>query len=187
MMNKNVFVLAGALLLCASCGSGQKPAPRADVWENNSIQNRETVKSIELKGNTVRVPFKRTASDLAEVQISLNGVPFNMWWDTGASITCISSLELVKLQKEGKITDDDFVGTIQSSIADGSTVESAVFSIKEVVLKGQDDGHYLRLNDVLVAVSENIEAPLLLGQNVIQNLPKHSFDDSQEVIEFEKQ
>ena len=79
------------------------------------------------------------------------------------------------------------MGTIQSSIADGSTVESAVFSIKEVVLKGQDDGHYLRLNDVLVAVSENIEAPLLLGQNVIQNLPKHSFDDSQEVIEFEKQ
>ena len=62
---------------------------------------------MSLSSKNVIVPFERT-SDLAQVQISLNGVPFNMWWDTGASMTCISALELQKLAKEGKIELDDY-------------------------------------------------------------------------------
>lgn len=185
-MKKNLFISLFIMLFCTSCSNKQKPSPRIDVWGNDILSTTESVKDVELKGDRVLVPFKRTESDLAEVQIFLNGVPFNIWWDTGASLTCISSLEFVKLKKEGKVNDEDYAGSITSNIADGSTTEEAVYVIKEVLIKGQDENHYLRLHDVLVAVSENITAPLLLGQNVIQNLPKHAFNDSKGIIEFEE-
>lgn len=164
-------------LACTSCGSRQKPSSRVNVWSEDAT-------SITMNANKVLVPFTRTASGLAEVQVSLNGVPFNMWWDTGASITCISALELMKMAKEGKITLDDYVGEAVSKLADGSSTEEVVFNIKEIYIQGKDN-KYLRLTDVDAVVSGNDEAPLLIGQNVISNLPRHRFNDSTGVIEFD--
>lgn len=179
-MKKILFAMAGmAILMCVSCGRKSNPSPRISVWGEN------VVAEVKLSGEKVFVPFKRMESGLAEVQVSLNGVPFNMWWDTGASVTCISLLELQKLAKEDKISLDDYKGPALSTIADGSTTESAIFTIKEIYIQGQDN-KYLILKDVDAMVSPNIEAPLLIGQNVISNLPKHSFNESTGVIEFEK-
>lgn len=176
-------MVIGTMLMCVSCGNNQKPKDRDVVWGPKVDTSK--VADITLSGDHVLVPFKRTESGLAEIQVSLNGVPFNMWWDTGASVTCISLLELQKLAKEGKISLDDYVGPAMSQIADGSTTESAVFTIKELYIKGQND-KYLILKDVAAMVAPNIEAPLLLGQNVISNLPKHSFNESTGQIEFEQ-
>ena len=68
----------------------------------------------------------------------------------------------------------------------GSSTQEKVYVIRELFIPGQDSEHYLRIQDVHVAVAENLAAPLLLGQNVMQNLPKHSFNENKEVIEFEK-
>ena len=108
-----------------------------------------------------------------------------MWWDTGASITCISALELQKLAKEGKITLDDYLGDAVSRLADGSSTEEVVFNIKEIYIQGKDN-KYLRLTDVAAIVSANEEAPLLIGQNIISNLPKHRFNDRTGEIEFDR-
>lgn len=171
------------ILMCTSCGNKTKPSTRVSVWDENV--DTATVAEVKLSSEKVLVPFKRMESGLAEVQVSLNGVPFNMWWDTGASVTCISLLELQKLAKEGKISLDDYVGPAMSKIADGSTTESAVFTIKEIYIQGQDN-KYLILKDVAAMVSPSAQAPLLIGQNVISNLPKHSFNESTGVIEFEQ-
>ena len=183
-MKKILFVMViGAMLICASCSNNKKPKQRSTVWGENVDTSR--VADVKLSGDHVLVPFKRMESGLAEVQVSLNGVPFNMWWDTGASVTCISLLELQKLAKEGKISLDDYVGPAMSQIADGTTTESAVFTIKEIYIQGQDN-KYLILKDVAAMVSPNAKAPLLIGQNVISNLPKHSFNESTGQIEFEQ-
>lgn len=176
---KNIFsiLVIGLMLLCTSCGNKQKPSQRANVWKAEA--------TISLSSNKVSVPFKRTMSGLAEVQVSLNGVPFNMYWDTGASITSISSLELAKLAKENKIRQEDLLGSVTSTYADGSSAEQPVFMIKEIFIQG-NDGRYLILKNVETIISENSEAPLLIGQNIISNLPKHSFNESSMVIEFEK-
>ena len=92
---------AAVIAICTSCGGKSQVSPRVPIWDD-----AECSKSVSLSSKNVIVPFERT-SDLAQVQISLNGVPFNMWWDTGASMTCISALELQKLAKEGKIELDD--------------------------------------------------------------------------------
>jgi len=183
MMKKVLFALTGTvILLCSSCGNSQKPSPRVSVWDNTSDT---TTVGVKLSSEKVFVPFKRLEHGLAEVQVSLNGVPFNMWWDTGASVTCISLLELQKLAKENKISLDDYVGPAMSQIADGSTTESAIFTIKEIYIQGQDN-KYLILKDIAAMVSPNVKAPLLIGQNVISNLPKHSFNEADGMIEFEK-
>lgn len=187
-MKQIKFLICGmsVILFFTACGNKQKPSPRQQVW-GNKVDTTMTVKKVEQMGDKVLVPFRRSSGDLAEVQVSLNGVPFNVWWDTGASMTCISSLEFVKLMKEGKISEDDYVGNIGSKIADGSSTIEKVYTISEIFILGQDSEHYLRLNDVYVAVAENLGAPLLLGQNVIQNLPAHTFDNNKEVIIFDKQ
>lgn len=177
MKNLLYILVIGLMLLCTSCGNKQKPSQRANVWKTEA--------TISLSSDKVSVPFKRTMSGLAEVQVSLNGVPFNMYWDTGASITSISSLELAKLAKENKIRQEDLLGCVTSTYADGSSAEQPVFMIKEIFIQG-NDGRYLILKNVETIISENSEAPLLIGQNIISNLPKHSFNESSMVIEFEK-
>lgn len=177
MKNLLYILVIGLMLLCTSCGNKQKPSQRANVWKTEA--------TISLSSDKVSVPFKRTMSGLAEVQVSLNGVPFNMYWDTGASITSISSLELAKLAKENKIRQEDLLGSVTSTYADGSSAEQPVFMIKEIFIQG-NDGRYLILKNVETIISENCEAPLLIGQNIISNLPKHSFNESSMVIEFEK-
>lgn len=177
-MNK-LILLAISLILglfTVSCGDSQKPSPRTSVWSETDIEADST---------KICVPFKRTSSGLAEVMVSLNGVPFNMWWDTGASITCISALELQKLEKEGRIELDDYQRPILSQIADGSTTLSLLFNIKEIYIPAKDN-RQLVLRDIDAVVSANANAPLLIGQNVIQSLPKHTFDEAKGLIIFDK-
>lgn len=184
-MKKLILIIIAALVCGASltsCVDTQKPSKRHPVWTEDSVADN----SATLSSNKVLVPFTRTSGNLAEVQVSLNGVPFNMWWDTGASITSISALELQKLAKEGKISLSDYEQSIVTQIADGSTVENLVFNIKEIYIPAKDN-QYLILHDISATVSENAGAPLLIGQNVIQNLPKHSFNEEEGVIEFDKQ
>lgn len=173
----HLYLFIGYLMI--SCGGNQKPSERTNVWDDTEVEE------IELSTEKVCVPFKRTTSELAEIKVSLNGVPFNMWWDTGASMTCISALELQKLAKEGKIDLDDYQGSILTKIADGSTSEALVFNIKEIYIPGIDN-QYLVLRDIDAAVSASANAPLLIGQNVIQNLPKHTFDEVKGLIIFDK-
>lgn len=181
MKNLLYILVIGLMLLCTSCGNRQKPSQRANVWKTEATKSSE----ISLSNDKVSVPFKRTMSGLAEVQVSLNGVPFNMYWDTGASITSISFLELAKLAKEKKISQEDLLGSVTSTYANGSSAEQPVFMIKDIFIQG-NDGRYLILKNVETIISENSEAPLLIGQNIISNLPKHSFNESSMVIEFEK-
>lgn len=174
-MKKSLFLIAGILVLI-SCNN-QKPAPRKPIMSSTEL-------SVQSNGEKICVPFRRTPSGLAEVQVSLNGVPFNMWWDTGASVTSISALEFVKLRKEGVISNRDYVQTITTSIADGSQVSEDVYLIRELYLKGEGD-KYLVIYNVHAAVSESLNAPLLIGQNVIQELPQHTFNEQNSVIEFD--
>lgn len=176
-----IILAAMALLMASSSCKDQKPTERPNVWA-------EDTSNVKMSEKKVQVPFKRLENGLAEVQVSMNGVPFNMWWDTGASATCISMLELQKLVKENKIEEDDILGVSTAKLADGMTTdEQPVFNIKEIFIQGQDRDHYLVLHDVAAIVTLNLEAPLLLGQNVISQLPKHSFNESTGMIEFDQE
>lgn len=182
---KNILlpaIIAVIIAICTSCGEKQKPSPRVSVWD----EGKDSTELASLSSKKVIVPFERGSGDVARIQVSLNGEPFNMVWDTGASITCISALELLKLAKEDKIQLDDYQGAIALKIADGSTTESLIFNIREIYIPARDN-QYLILHDIEASVSTNDDAPLLIGQNIIQNLPRHTFREDEGVIEFEQQ
>lgn len=181
-----IYTLSAILMLTFVSCNQQKPSRRDDPWgnEDTTMVDAAVVQTF-MSSKKVLVPFKRIESGLIEVQVSLNGVPFNMLWDTAASMCQISYLEFVQLAKSGKIGEEDMQGIAMTSLADASLIINKVFNIKEIYIQGKDN-KYLRLQNVSFLVTDNTETPVLLGQNVIKELPRHSFDEESEWIEFEK-
>ncbi len=98
---------------------------------------------------------------------------------TGCSTNLISKLELLSLIKNGVISEEDILGVTQSTIADGSVVENLVVNLKEVVL---DDK--IIFSNIQASVSENIEAPLLLGNEILNQVESYEIDNNEQVIKF---
>ncbi len=171
-MKKTIAFCLSAIMMI-SCGAGDEP----------SSKTKETKK---IDSKQYELPFSREYSGGSPVvTIKLNGCSIsNFIWDTGATMTSISSLEFASLVKNGKITDNDFVGKMKFSNATGGVSESDVYKIKEIAIPC-NGGKELKCYDINVAVEENLEAPMLLGQNVMQKLPKCSVNDLKQVIVFE--
>lgn len=185
MKKRNNLLILLSLLLCVGmmcgCKKKHKPSPRPEVYNADTVPK----KKIKHSANSVVVPFKRTEGNLYEIVASINGVPFNMWWDTGASITSISALEALSLYKQGKLKDEDLGGNTWSRVADGRIVPNTVLHVYEILIEGQDN-RYVKVNNVDILIQDSsIAAPVLLGQDVISQLPRHTFDEKQGTIIFE--
>lgn len=175
-MNTTKFIL-GILITATliSCG-GDKKKPIYVETENVSEETEES--SYAQSGDEIVVPF-RNENGVKYVQVKVNGVGFEMIFDTGCSGTLISVAETNYLYQKGKLTKDDFLGTAPSQIADGSIVEDMVVNLKEVVINDQ-----ISCPNVQATVSNNINAPLLLGNEVLDRLATIKIDNEQEALIF---
>lgn len=102
-----------------------------------------------------------------------------MIFDTGCSLTLISLSEAAALYQKGELLEEDFKGTSRSQIADGSVVDNMVVNLREIVL---DDKIICR--DVTATVSNNIHAPLLLGNEVLNRLATITIDNENNHLIF---
>ena len=108
------------LFTIISCGGKKKKVSIPYVnYESGTVSNT----------GTIDVPFK-LESGVKYVQVKINGLSTDMVFDTGCSTTLISVLEAQQLVKRGLLSKDDFLGTTEAIIADGSVVEDAVFNIR---------------------------------------------------------
>lgn len=128
--------------------------------------------------NVVSIPFVEKGG-VKFVNVSVNGFGFEMIFDTGCSSTLISVAEANYLYQKGYLTDEDILGVSQSQIADGSIVENMVVNLREVII----DGKISCLN-VTATVSSNNNAPLLLGNEVLNRVASYSVDNENKVINF---
>lgn len=129
-------------------------------------------------GDEAVVPY-RNDNGVKYVQVKVNGVGFEMIFDTGCSGALISIAEAKYLYEKGKLTQDDFRGTARSQIADGSVVENMVVNLKEVVI----DDKVLCPN-VEATVSGNINAPLLLGNEILDRVAAITIDNQNQTLKF---
>lgn len=175
-MNIKMFIL-GALftITLVSCDSEKKKPIYVDT-EIVSEDAEDT--SYAQSGDEIVVPF-RNANGVKYIQVKVNGVGFEMIFDTGCSGALISVAEANYLYQKGKLTQEDFVGTTQSQIADGSVVENMVVNLKEVVINDQ-----ILCPNVLATVSSNINAPLLLGNEILDRLATIKIDNEQDALIF---
>ena len=128
-MKKYVLFLS-LIMVLMSCG-GEKRKP---IYVDLDEATEESLYA--QSGDEIIVPF-RNENGVKYVAVKVNGVGFEMIFDTGCSGALISVAEANYLYQKGKLTQDDILGTAQSQIADGSVVENMVVNLKEVVINDQ--------------------------------------------------
>lgn len=171
-MRKLTFALS-FLIAIASCDNSEKKRP---VYVDTDDTEEEA--TYAQSGEEIVVPY-RNENGVKYVSVKVNGVGFEMIFDTGCSGALISVAEANYLYQKGKLTQDDILGFAQSKIADGSIVEDMVVNLKEVTINDQ-----ILCPDVKATVSGNINAPLLLGNEVLDRLATIKIDNEREALIF---
>ena len=105
-----------------------------------------------------------------KIDCKVNGIPMNFIFDTGASNVSISKTEASFLIKQGLITKEDIIGTINYQIANGEIHEGTKVNLKTIEIKG------LVIENVTATVVHEQNSPLLLGQSLLSRLGKISID-----------
>lgn len=144
-------------------------APPEDLQEPLLVKN----------DNEVDVPFIEQDGE-KYIDVTVNEkLTVKMILDSGCSTTLISIAEARYLYEKGCITEDDFLGTTQTQIADGSIGESMVINLRELVISDK-----IVCYNVTATVAENAKAPLLLGNEVLNRVPSYSVDNENKLIRF---
>lgn len=118
------------------------------------------------------------------IPVKLNGVTMNMIYDTGCSGLHISLNELKTLAKNGKVNQEDVLGVSYSTIADGSIVENGLINIKQIEIGNGDES--IILDNVQASVALTQDAPILLGNAVLDELASVEVDNVGKTINFYK-
>lgn len=123
----------------------------------------------------VRIHMEKE-SGVYKVPCTVNGLKMKFIFDTGAAKVCISSTYAEMMLENGYLDKSDIKGTSQSTIADGSVIDNVVINLRKVEIAG------LTIENVPAIVVPTQNAPLLLGQSVIQQLGRVSIDGEDLVI-----
>lgn len=175
-----VYNILVVLLFCSCGGNKKKNKDKFDpnIWTDNCAYEQPT----NVEGEIISIPYEEK-NGVKYIAVKINGGPtFNMIVDTGCSGVLISIKEAQYLAQSGLLTDEDYKGNALSSIADGSIVENMVFNIKEMIIGGK-----IVCPDVDVTVSNNISAPMLLGNGVFDRISSFSIDNANKLIVFQLQ
>ena len=170
-MNKLLLVLSLMIVLLSCSSEKRKP-----IYVDFDTDDEEY--HYARSGDDIIVPF-RNDNGVKYVAVKVNGVGFDMIFDTGCSVTLISVAEANYLFQKGKLTEEDFLGVVQSQIADGSIVEDMVVNLKEVIINDQ-----ILCPNVKATVSSSIDAPLLLGNEILDRLATITIDNENETLNF---
>lgn len=183
-MNLKYCVICFATIMLMACADEKKKPVFYDngvdievdslAADNERSVDYEQMSDVEI----VSIPFTER-NGVKYINVSVNGFGFEMIFDTGCSGTLISVAEANYLYQKGYLTQDDIIGVAKSQIADGSIVENMVINLKEVVLDGKI--HY---TDVTATVSANNNAPLLLGNEVLNRVAAYAVDNENQMINF---
>jgi hypothetical protein len=167
-------------LLMIGCRNKEKYAPPYFDTNNVNSEQQESLPNGELSsGDIIVVPFIESGG-VKYIEVELNRTfSVRMILDSGCSGALISVAEAQHLYSKGVLTDDDFVGRSRSMIADGTVVENMVVNLREVIIGGK-----IICPNVQATVSSNAQAPLLLGNEVLNRTASYTVDNQNKTINF---
>jgi clan AA aspartic protease (TIGR02281 family) len=125
----------------------------------------------------VEIPFTKSGG-VTKVDCTINNLPLNFIFDTGASDVTISQVEANFMYKNGYLDSRDIVGKKTYQVATGAIAVGTTIILKQIEFGG------LVLHDVRASVVETQNAPLLLGQTVLQRLGKIEIDNTQRLLKI---
>ena len=143
----------------SSCEEKQNSIESPVDVQTESIAEEDTVSS--------RIGIKmESIGGVYQIPCYVNGVKMKFIFDTGASSVSISLAEGLFLAKNGYLGKEDFIGTNQMMVADGSLVDNMEINLHSIDVAG------IMLTDVKATVVTSLDAPLLLGQTALKRLGK---------------
>lgn len=179
MKAKQIIFVMATMLLLASCNSKKS---EYDPYKISGGKGKQ-----EISKTAFEIDFKQTESSLKTIHINLNGSnSYDAIFDTGCSGVSISVIEAMDMIKQGTLHQSDEGTPISVQIADGSTAQKRVFNLREVTVMDKN-GKPHTLRDIAATLEPNMEAAILIGSSVIDNLAKKSYtvDLKKKVIRFE--
>ena len=117
------------------------------------------------------IQMKKMHSGLYEIPCTINELPLKFFFDTGASAVTISSVEANFMLKNGYLKSDDIKGKEYYSVATGEIHEGTTIRLREIKI-----GDAI-LRNVDASVVHNQQAPLLLGQTVLERFGTVTIDN----------
>lgn len=133
------------------------------IGDGNDLQDEISV--------ITEIEINKMYSSVYEVACSINGLPLKFIFDTGASSVTISSVEASLMLKNGYLTDDDIKGKEYFNTATGEIHEGATIRLREIKI-----GDAV-LKNVEASVVHNQQAPLILGQSVLERFGTITIDN----------
>lgn len=145
----------------------------------SSCQKQKEEKTPPIKlYKTIEVSYREAFGNKL-IPIKVNGVSMDAIFDTGASGISMSLHEIATLCKNGQIKPEDIEGTSYSKIANGQLIENAIINLQTVEI-----AEGIIISNVKASIILNDEAPLLLGNDVLDELSKYTIDNNRKVIQF---
>lgn len=108
-----------------------------------------------------KIEMKKESSGVYTLPCEVNGLKLRFILDTGASSVNLSLTEASFMLKNGYLEDSDITGTTNVQTADGNISENYTVNLKELKIGS------VVLHNVQAVVSSGLDAPLLLGQSVL--------------------
>ncbi len=159
--------------------------PESDELDRYN-DSKESIKSefdirpslIDLKNHNCSTIKMENEEGVNYVWIEINGLKLRFVFDTGASNISISPAEASVLYRQGTlnrndILDIEYFQDATGRISEGTTINLRTVKIGDIVLK-----------DVKATVVNNENAPLLLGQSVMERFGKIEIDNENGYINF---
>ncbi len=171
------IVIGLCSLVVLGCGACSFSQPKTTIPYYSYSDDEEETTEYE-SSDIISIPYRENGG-VKIIKVSLNGMTVDMIFDTGCSRTLISIAEAQYLYNKGFISDDDFIGMSHSQIADGSIVENMVINLDRIVIDEK-----LSCTNVQATVCLNSEAPLLLGNEVLNRAASYTIDNENKLIKF---
>jgi clan AA aspartic protease (TIGR02281 family) len=129
---------------------------------------------MSIQGQTI-VKLKK-ADGIYLIPCKINGVDFELYFDTGASLVSLSLKEANVLITQGKLKASDIIGKTRMTIANGQFANGTIVLLHEIKIND------FVLHDIEAVITESQTAPLLLGQSAISKFGEFSFDYKTETL-----
>ena len=126
---------------------------------------------------TTEIPFTKE-NGICNVKCKINDLPLYFVFDTGASTVSLSMVEATFMMKNGYLNKKDVIGSQYFMDANGNINEGTVINIRKVDFGG------LELENIRASVVRNQNAPLLLGQTVLNRLGRIEIDNESKVLKI---
>lgn len=166
-INRRILIILCLFVCLCSCEKKKKP-----IYFDTTYT--EELESCDI----IKIPYEEYGG-VKYIKVKLYGLNLDMIVDSGSSLTLISKAEFNYLLQKGYLTENNIIGTHTAMIADGTTVENTRIILDEIVI-----GENLSCKNIEASVSENVSAPLLLGNEVLDRVASYTIDNVNKIIEF---